>query len=79
MNIYNHQHPPVSETTTTNEIEPLFPSHGTKHGPLSFIQRAGIVVLYKDGQMRKDIATKIGTSIPTVRHWINHFEQLVKL
>jgi hypothetical protein len=26
--------PPLSEKTTTNEIEPLFPSHGTKHGPL---------------------------------------------
>ena len=65
----HNQHQQLRTKTT------LFPSHSNQHGPLSFIQRAGIVTLYKDGQSKPEIANKIGTSLPTVRHWIQHYEK----
>jgi hypothetical protein len=45
---------------------PLFDSHAGNHGPLSLLQRAAVVVLEKEGHLRKDIAAKVGTSVPSV-------------
>ena len=54
---------------------PLFPPHTGNHAPLPLIQRAAIVVLDKQGLPRGQIAQQAGTSLPTVRHWLHHFEQ----
>ncbi len=39
------------------------------------MQRAAIVTLHKDAQPRSEVAHKINTSLPTVRHWIKQFEE----
>jgi transposase len=39
------------------------------------MQRLACVVMHAEGQLRKDIAAKVGTSIPSVRHWVNHYAQ----
>ncbi len=39
------------------------------------MQRAAIVVLDKQGLPRTDIAQQAGTSLPTVRHWLKHYEE----
>lgn len=53
----------------------LFESHIGNHAPLLPIQRSAIVVLDKDHPSRSVLASKVGTSLPTVRHWINHYEE----
>ncbi len=73
--MHNYRYPPSTETALTTEIQPLFTSNSNKYAPLSYIQRAGIVTLFKDGQSKPDIANKIGTSLPTVRHWIHHYNE----
>jgi len=54
---------------------PLFPPHAGNHAPLPTVQRAAIVVLDKQGLPRTDIAQQAGTSLPTVRHWLRHYEE----
>ncbi|MDR3735986.1 MAG: helix-turn-helix domain-containing protein, partial [Acidobacteriaceae bacterium] len=54
---------------------PLFPPHAGNRAPLPTVQRAAIVVLDKQGLPRTDIAQQAGTSLPTVRHWLRHYEQ----
>jgi transposase len=39
------------------------------------VQRAAIVVLDKQGATRQEIGQQVGVSQPTVRHWINHYEE----
>ena len=39
------------------------------------MQRAAIVVLDKQGLPRTEIAQQAGTSLPTVRHWLKHYEE----
>jgi transposase len=53
----------------------LFPSHAGNHAPLPTVQRAAIVVLDKQGLPHTDIAQQAGTSLPTVRHWLKHYEE----
>ncbi len=55
---------------------PIFSSPPlTAHSHLSLMQRSACVVMDAEGQLRKDIAAKVGTSIPSVRHWVNHYAE----
>jgi transposase len=54
---------------------PLFDSHADLHTPLPLVQRSAIVVLHKQGRTRQDIAQQAGVSQPTVRHWIERYEE----
>lgn len=47
----------------------------TAHSHLSPLQRHACVVMDAEGLLRKDIAAKVGTSIPSVRHWVNHYAE----
>jgi transposase len=67
--------PQPSSSPSPPSPPPLFPSHAGNHAPLPLIQRAAIVVLNKEGRIRTDIAQQVGTSLPTVRHWLQHFEE----
>jgi hypothetical protein len=63
--MYNYRHPPASETTTTNEIEPLFERTETT---LTIIQRSSIITLYLQGYDANYISTHIPCNIHTVYH-----------
>jgi hypothetical protein len=52
---------------------PLFASHRGQHGRLSLLVRAAIVVFAMDGQPRSVIAAKCGTTLHSVRAWIQHW------
>jgi hypothetical protein len=39
------------------------------------VQRAAIVVLDKQGLSRTEVAQQAGTSLPTVRRWLKHYEE----
>jgi transposase len=39
------------------------------------VQRAAIVVLDKQGATRQEIGEQVGVSQPTVRHWIEHYQE----
>src|SRR5665648_205705 len=54
---------------------PLFPSHSGSHAPLPLIQRAAAVVLEKQGLPRGVIAQQAGMSLPSVRRWVDRFEE----
>jgi transposase len=54
---------------------PLFASHAGNHAPLTQLQRSACVTLVKDGQPRGVVASKVGTSVPAVRRWVQHYEQ----
>ena len=60
---------------STPPIPKLFDSHIGNHDPLLPIQRSAIVVLNKDHQSRSVIASKVGTSLPTVRRWIRNYDE----
>lgn len=52
---------------------PLFPLPRQKH--LSTVERAAISVLHLQGLTRQAIGQQTATSQPTVRHWIQQYEQ----
>ena len=66
---------PDPSAATASAPPPLFPPHAGNHAPLPTVQRAAIVVLDKQGLPRTDIAQQAGTSLPTVRHWLRHYEE----
>jgi transposase len=55
---------------------PIFtsPPHAA-HSHLSQLKRDACIVLDAEGQLRKDIAARVGTSVPSVRHWVNHYAE----
>lgn len=78
---YNQQHPPHPSCAATAtpalavspKPPPLFPLPRLKH--LSTVERAAVVVLHKQGETRQQIGQQLAVSQPTVRHWIQHYEQ----
>jgi hypothetical protein len=80
---YNELHPPHPSSSTAASTPssppspppPLFESHNGRNSPLSPIQRAAIVILHKKEELNKEIAAEVGTSLPTVHHWIKHYDQ----
>jgi transposase len=66
---------PPCPTTAPSPPPSLFPSHAGSHAPLPLIQRAAIDVLDKQGLPKGDIAQQVGTSAPSVRHWLGHYEE----
>lgn len=57
-----HSSPPPSPP-------PLFPSRDTEHAHLSQLQRAAAAALLRDGQSKKKVAAKLGTTPRTVDRW----------
>jgi transposase len=45
------------------------------HGRVPVMQRSAIVVLHKQGCTRQEIGQQAGVSQPTVRHWVQHYEE----
>ena len=72
MQQYRHS-PSTRSTTETTTITPIVELPRQKH--LNTFERDAIVVLYKDGQSKSMVANKIVTSLPTIRHWIQHYEE----
>ncbi|WP_309445178.1 IS630 family transposase [Dyella sp.] len=77
VDCHNQQQRPSPNPPAAAAAAPptLFPPHAGNHAPLPTVQRAAIVVLDKQGLPRTDIAQQAGTSLPTVRHWLRHYEQ----
>ena len=77
MDCHNQQQrpPPDPPAAAASAPPPLFPPHSSSHAPLPTVQRAAIVVLDKQGLPRTEIAQQAGTSLPTVRHWLKHYDE----
>lgn len=52
---------------------PLFPLPRKKR--LSTVERSAVVVLHKQGNTKQQIGQQIAVSQPTVRHWIERYDQ----
>ncbi|MDR3735867.1 MAG: helix-turn-helix domain-containing protein, partial [Acidobacteriaceae bacterium] len=73
---HTQQHPsPDPPAAAASAPPPLFPPHTGNHAPLTTVQRAAIVVLDKQGLPHTEVAQQAGTSLPTVRHWLKHYEE----
>jgi len=74
---YNEQHPPhlaaAAAAPAASPPPPLFPLPRKKR--LSTVERSAVVVLQKQGNTRQQIGQQIAVSQPTVRHWIERYEQ----
>jgi transposase len=64
--------PPAADASSSPP-PPLFEQPRKKH--LSTVERAAIVVLQKQRQTRQEIGQQVATSQPTVRHWLQTFEE----
>jgi transposase len=54
---------------------PLFQQSESICAPLSFMARAGIIVMNKLGFDKADIVRWIGHDVRTIDHWISHYEE----
>ena len=73
-----HRHPADAATaaappSSTSPPPPLFPLPRQKR--LSTVERSAVVVLHKQGNTKQQIGQQIAVSQPTVRHWIECYDQ----
>jgi transposase len=54
---------------------PLFDARADTHMPLSQVERAAIVTLHRNGDTRTQIASKLQSSLPTIHHWVAHYQE----
>jgi transposase len=64
-----------SACNATKTTEPIFFPTLTVHSHLSFEKRAAIITMNKLGYTKQDICDAIACSLPTVNHWIKHYDQ----
>jgi transposase len=77
-----YRHPSSSSTTSTSSIPSstittpvsLFSPPSPSHSHLSIEQRWTIILLHKQGVTIENILQQTSTSLPTIRHWINHYK-----
>lgn len=62
-------------TITPAADPPLFDEGSSSHAHLSFMERAGIIVMHKLGFAKADIVRWIGHDVRTIDHWISHYEE----
>jgi len=58
---------------STSPPPPLFPLPRQKR--LSTVERSAVVVLHKQGNTKQQIGQQIAVSQPTVRHWIERYDE----
>ena len=70
-----HNHNIHTQQTQTEHIKPVFHPTLTIHSHLSFEKRAAIVAFHRIGMDKYKIMKYLACSMPTVNHWIKHYNQ----
>ena len=65
----------IHENTSEENLQPIFHPTLTIHSHLSFEKRAAIVAFHRIGMKKTHIMKYIACSMPTVNHWIKHYNQ----
>jgi hypothetical protein len=72
---HNRRYPPASETTTTNEIEPLFERNLSQGKQLTIEQRYSIITLHKLGNDVITISKLVPCNLHAVYYWLNYYRK----
>jgi hypothetical protein len=72
-NKHNHNIP--RQNTQEENTQPIFHPTLTIHSHLSIEKRAAIVAFHRIGMDKYKIMKYIACSMPTVNHWIKHYNQ----
>jgi hypothetical protein len=65
--------------TQVEQIHPIFHPTLTAHSHLSVEKRASIVAFHRIGLNKHIIMQHLACSMPTINHWINHYNKYCNL
>ncbi len=70
-----HNHTIQHQNSPQNNIKPIFHPTLTIHSHLSVEKRAAIVAFHRIGMPKPNIMRYLACSMPTVNHWIKHYNK----